>query len=168
VAVFASNLETNIARGLGIPNGLSTSLDLLANLVEVRSSKDAQVVGSGDSGTVVSSLVADGSRVFSDGSLVDIVTELTASHEALVTDDSVDGGSWALDEIEECACVEMGLLIVQVELGALCSGVWEEATEKLSFETLGGEEVFEFDLGVERVGGGPALGQCNAWTVIKY
>lgn len=130
----------------------------------VRSGEDAQVVGGGDGGAVLGGDVADGGAVAGQGSLVDIVAGAGTGQEALVADDGVDVGGGALEEVEEGAAVEAGLLEEQVELGALGGGGGQEVEETLELEALG-EGVADLNLGVEGVGGVPGLGQGQAcWT----
>jgi len=126
--------------------------------VVVGSSKDAQVVAGGDSSRVLRSSISDGGAVAGDGSLLDIVTSSGTSEEAILTNDCVNVGSWALEEIEEGAAVEVGLHEVDVEFGALGLGSWEEGAENLSLEALG-DHILELNLGVESVDGVPGLSE---------
>lgn len=127
----------------------------------VGSGEDAQVVGGGDGGAVLGGDVADGGAVAGQGGLVDIVAGAGTGQEALVADDGVDVGGGALEEVEEGAAVEAGLLEEQVELGALGGGGGQEVEETLELEALG-EGVADLNLGVEGVGGVPGLGQGEA------
>lgn len=103
----------------------------------VRSRENTQVAGSEDSGAPLRSSVSDGSGVTGDSRLLDIVASLSTDKETIVTEDGIDVGSWALEEVEESATVEVWLLEVQVNLGPLGLGAWEEGTDGLSLETLG-------------------------------
>ncbi len=78
-----------------------------------------------------------------------------------MADDGVDGGGGALEEVEEGTAVEVGLLEVQVELGAASLGGREEAEDTLSLEALG-QVVGHLDLGLEGVGRVPGLGEGQA------
>lgn len=112
-------------------------------------------------------LVANGSRVSGDGSLLDIVSSLTTNNETLVANDSVNGGSGTLEEVGERAEVESGLLEVEVELGAGCLSVGLEGGQSLSLETLC-DVVVKLELGVENVDGRPAKGTSDACAVICH
>ena len=160
-AVLGGNLEADSVAGLGVPGGLGTSLNLAVDLVVVGSSEDAEVVGGGDSGGVERVGVADGGAVGGQGSLVDVVASRGTGEETLMSDDGVDVGSRALEEVEEGTAVEAGLLEVQVELGTLGSGSGEEVEETLELEALG-KGVVDLELGVESVGGVPRLGEGQA------
>ena len=140
--------------GLGVPGGLGTGLDLLVDLVVIRSSEDAQVAGGGDGSGVVWSGISNGGSVAGDGSLLDIITGGSTDEETILTDDGVNVGSWALEEIEESAAVEVGLLEVEVELCALGGGGREEVAQDLGLEALG-DGIVELNLGVESVDGVP-------------
>lgn len=168
-AVLAGDLEADVVAALGVPGGLGTGLDLAVDLVVVAGSEDAEVVGGGDGRGVGRGGEADGSAVAGDGGLLDVVASLGTGEEALVADDGVDVGSGALQEVEVGAAVEAGLLEVEVELGATGLGGGEEAEDTLGLEALG-EVVGELNLGLERVGRVPSLGEGEAWTSIgqKY
>lgn len=129
----------------------------------VRGSENAEVVGSGDSGAVLGSSVTDSGAVGSDGSLVHVVAGAGTGEEALVANNGIDVGSRTLEEVEESTTVEVGLLEVEVELGALVTGGREEVEETLELETTG-EVVGELKLGVQSVGGVPGLGEGKAWV----
>jgi hypothetical protein len=164
-AVLGGNLKADGVAGLGVPGSLGTSLDLAVDLVVVRSSEDAKVVRGGDSSAVLGSGVADGGAVGGQSSLVNVVASAGTSEEALVADDSVDIGGGALQEVEEGAAVETGLLEVQVELGTLTSRGGEVVEETLELEALG-EGVVDLNLGVEGVGGVPGLGEGQAVRLV--
>jgi hypothetical protein len=57
--------------------------------------------------------------------------------------------------------VDVGLLVVQVELATVGLLGWEVVCQDLGFEAFG-QVVFEFELGVEAVGCGPCLCQGEA------
>lgn len=124
----------------------------------VGSSEDAQVVAGSDSSRVLRSSVSDSGAVAGDSSLLDIVASSGTSEETILTNDCVDAGSWALEEIEEGTTVEVGLHEVDVEFGALGLGSWEEGAENLSLEALG-NHVLDLNLGVECVDGVPGLSE---------
>ena len=62
--------------------------------------------------------------------------------------------------------MEVGLLIVEVKLAAVGALRGQVVGEDLGFEAFG-QVVFELELGVEAVGGGPCLGQGEAWEVAR-
>ncbi len=157
-SVLAGNLKTDLVTGLGVPSSFSTSLNLRVDLVVVCSREDAQVVGRGDGSSVLRSRVSDSSRVVCDSRLLDIITSRGTSQEAILTNNSIDVGGRALQEIEEGTAVEVGLFEVQVELRAVGLGSREEGTQELGLETLS-NGVIELNLGVKCVDGVPRL--CN-------
>lgn len=130
----------------------------------VGSGEDGQVVGGDDRSSVEWLLVSEAERVAGDGGLLDVVTGLSSDKEAVVANDSVNGGGWALEEVEESAGVEVWLLEVEVELDALGLGGWEEGAENLSLESLS-NGVVELELGLQGVGGVPGLGDGGSCMV---
>lgn len=162
-AVLAGDLETDGVAGGGVPRGLGTGLDLSVDAVVVAGGEEGQVVAGGDGSGVLGNAVADGSGVLGDGGLVDVVTTLSTNKEALVAENGVEVGSGAVEEIEESTGVQVGLLEVQVELGALGLLGGLVLGEDLSLEALG-NVVVELELGVESVGSGPSLGEGEAWS----
>ena len=164
-AVLGGNLKTDIVAALRVPDGLGASLDLGVDLVVVRGGEDAQVVRGNDGGGVQWLGIADTERVAGDSRLLDVVAGLGTDEEAIVADDGVEVGGWALQEVEESAGVEVWLLEVQVELDALGLGGWEEGAENLSLEALG-NGVGELELGLESVGRVPGLGDSGACDAI--
>lgn len=166
-AVLAGDLEADSVAGLGVPGSLGTSLNLAVDLVVVRGSEDAEVVGGGDGSAVDGGRVANGGAVGGQGSLVDIVASGGTGEETLVADDGIDVSDGALEEVEEGSAVETGLLEVKVKLGTLGGGGGEEVEETLELEALG-EGVSDLNLGVEGVGGVPSLGEGEAWARVKH
>lgn len=128
----------------------------------VAGGENAQVAASSDGGSVLRNAVADGSGVLGDGSLLDIVATLSTDNEALVAEDSVEVGSGATEEVEESTSVQVGLLEVEVELGALGLLGGKVLGEDLSLETLG-NIVVELELGVESISSSPSLGEGETW-----
>jgi hypothetical protein len=159
--VLGGNLKADLVSGLGFPGGLGTGLNLGVDTVVVASGEQTQVVRGGDGSGVSGEAVSDGSRVFGDSSLLDIVATLSTNEETLVTEDGVEVGGGTLEEVEEGAGVQVGLLEEEVDLGALGLGAGEVLGQDLGLETLG-DVVVELELGVEGVGGGPDLGECEA------
>ena len=73
----------------------------------------------------------------------------------------IDVGGRALEEVEEGAEVEVGLLVEEVHLSAVGLFGWYVIRENFGFKALG-ELIFELDLSIERVGRRPGLGQSQA------
>jgi len=73
-----------------------------------------------------------------------------------VSESQVEGCGGAFEEVGEQTGVDVWLLVVQVQLAAVGLLGWEVVCQDFSFEAFG-EVVFEFELGVEAVGGGPCL-----------
>ena len=166
-SVLAGDLKANGVAGLGVPGSLGTSLNLSVDAVVVASGEDAQVVASGDSSSVLGNAVANGSGVLGDGSLLDVVATLSTNEEALVTEDSVEVGGRAVEEVEESTSVQVGLLEVEVESSTLGLLVGLVLGEDLSLEALG-NVVVKLKLGVEGVSGGPSLGEGKTWPKTKH
>lgn len=119
--------------------------------------EDAQVVRRRNGCRIASLAVAGREAVFRHGCFLDIIPTFRADQESFVAEGQVYGRDRALEEVDEGADVDVGLLVVEVELsavGALCGHV---VGEDLSFEAFG-QVVFELELGIEAVGGGPCLG----------
>lgn len=163
--VLASKLKTNSAGALAVVGCLGTSLDLRADFVEIAGSEDAQVVGSSDGGSVLGREVADRSSVLGNGGLVDVVTSLTTDDKTLVADDSVNGGSGALEGVDKSAEVEGGLLEEQVDLGGGVLGLGLEGSKTLELDVLG-QSAVEFNLGINGVDGRPSDGSGDACIVM--
>lgn len=54
--------------------------------------------------------------------------------------------------------MKVGLLVVEVKLATIALLCWEVVGKDFSLEAFG-KIIFEFELGVKAVGGGPGLGQ---------
>jgi len=135
--------------------------------VVVASGEQRQVVAGGDGSGVLGNAVANGSGVLGDGGLGDIVATLSTNQEALVAQDGIEVGGGAVQEVEEGAGVQVGLLEVEVELGTLGLLGGLVLSQDLSLEALG-DVVVQLKLGVQSVGGGPSLGQGKAWPGTKH
>lgn len=83
-----------------------------------------------------------------------------------MAEDGVEGGGGALEEVEEGAGGEVGLLEVEVQADVVDVGGGDVGVEDLGLEALG-DVVVEFELGVEGVAGGPALGDGEAWKGVR-
>lgn len=164
-AVLGGNLETDGAtRSLGVPLSLGTSLDQRVDLVVVGSGEDAALVGGSDGGSVGGLGETDGGGEGGDLGVLGVKSGRSTSEETLVADNGVNVGERALEHIEEATEVELGLLEVQVELGALLLRLRQEGEGTLELQALG-EVVGGLDLGVEGVEGVPRLGEGDAWTL---
>jgi len=161
--VLAGNLQADSVASLGVPGGLGTSLNLGVDTVVVASREEAQVVGSGDGSGVLGKAVANSSRVLGDGGLLDIVASLSTDEEALVAENGIEVGSGSLEEVEESTGVQVGLLEVEVQLGTLGLGAWQVLGDDFGLQTLG-DVVVQLKLGLKGVGGGPCLGEGEAWA----
>lgn len=161
-AVLGGNLEANsVGRRLGVPRSLGTSLNNRVHLVVVRGSKNGALVGGSDGGGPGGLLEADSGGKGGDAGLLDVVASSGTGQEALVADNGVDVGGGALEQVGEGAEVELGLLEVQVELGALLLRLGQEGEGTLQLEALG-DVVGSLNLGLEGVQGVPRLGDGEA------
>lgn len=129
----------------------------------VGSGEDAALVRGGDGGGVGGVGETDGGGEGGDVGVLDVKAGRGTSQEALVADDTVNVGDGALEQVEEAAEVELGLLEVQVELGALLLRLRQEGEGTLELQALG-EVVGGLDLGVKGVQGVPRLGEGDAWS----
>lgn len=129
----------------------------------VRGGEDAALVGGSDGSSPGRLLVANSGGEGGDAGLLDIVASGGTSEEALVANDSVDVGGGALEQIGEGAEVELGLLEVDVDLGAVLLGLGQEGEDTLKLEALG-EVVGGLNLGLKSVQSVPRLGNGEAWS----
>ena len=120
--------------------------------------EEGEVVGRGDGRGVLRQRVRDSRRVLGDGGLLDIIATLGTDQEALVAQDSVEVRGRTLEQVEEGASVHVGLLEVQVQLGALGLRGGQILRQNLGLEALG-DVVVKLELGVQSIGGVPCLGQ---------
>jgi hypothetical protein len=166
--VLGSELKTDVGAGLGVPGSLGAGLNSRVDLLVVGSREDAQGVGGGDGGVVQRGGVTDSGAVLGDGSLLDVVADLTTNNEALVGNDGIGNGANGTSGgvVSEDTAVEVGLLEVEVDLLALVSSSGAEVGEDLGLQA-GGEGVVELDLGSEDIGGVPGLGNANAWAFCR-
>ena len=67
-----------------------------------------------------------------------------------MTESHVEGGSGTFEEICEQPGVNIGLLVVQIQLATVGLLGWEVVCQDLGFQTFG-QVVFKFELGVEAV-----------------
>lgn len=167
--VLASDLDTDGVVALGVVASLGTSLNVGVDLLVVRSSNDAQVLGTSDGCGVGGRSVASGGGVASDGGLVDVVTGLSTDEETLVADNSVKDGADVTrgTTVNEGAGVGVGLLEGQVELlSTLGRRIGVPQVLDLSLDGLG-EELGKLNLGVEESGSSPSLSNGNTWFPIS-
>lgn len=160
--VLGGDLEADsAARGLGVPRGLGTSLNQRVDLVVVRGGENAALVGGSDGGSPGGLGETNGGGKGGDAGLLDIVASGSTGEETLVADDGVDVGGGALEQVGESAEVELGLLEVDVDLGAGLLALRQEGEGTLELQALG-DVVGGLDLGLERVQGVPCLGNGEA------
>lgn len=161
-AVLGGDLESDsAARGVGVPRSLGTSLHQRVDLVVVRSGEDTALVGSSDGGSPGGLGEANSGGESGDSGVLDVVSSGSTGEETLVTDNGVNVGGRALEQVGEGAEVELGLLEVHVDLGALLLALRQEGEETLELQALG-DVVGGLDLGLERVQGVPRLGDGKA------
>ena len=99
--------------------------------------EDAQIVGGLDRSCVRAGAVASCDSVLCDRGLIDIVATFCTNEETLVAERHVDGGDRAaLEEVDEGADVDVGLLVVQIELAAVRALGWHVVGEDLGLQAL--------------------------------
>lgn len=160
--VLGGDLEADsAARGLGVPRGLGTSLNQGVDLVVVRGGENAALVGGSDGGSPGGLGEADGGGKGGDAGLLDVVASGSTGEETLVANNGVNVGGGALEQVGESTEVELGLLEVDVDLGAGLLALGQEGEGTLELQALG-DVVGGLDLGLERVQGVPSLGDGEA------
>ena len=82
--------------GLGVIDGLCTSLNIRAYTVVVARSECAQVTETVKSDSVLWRAEANSSVVSGDLSLCDVVGSLSAEEESITADDGISSEGWAL------------------------------------------------------------------------
>jgi hypothetical protein len=157
-SIFACNLQSNVVGSLGVPAGLCSSFDLRIDSVVVRSRNDAKIVGSSDGSTVFWCIVANGGRVSSNGSLLDIKSCLCSDQDTLMAEDCIDICNGPLEQVEKGASMEVGLLEEEVHFCCLFLVVGQELCQNLGLETFG-NGIVKLKLGVEGIESSPSLGE---------
>ena len=71
-----------------------------------------------------------------------------------------------LEDVKGCMRVQTRLLIKSAQVGRFCALVGRKGGLEVDFETFG-NEVVEFDLVVENIGGGPRLGQGESVDFVR-
>ena len=163
--VLGSELETDVGARLGVPGSLGTGLNSRVDLLVVGGGEDAQGVGGGNGGVVERGGVTDSGAVLGDGSLLDVVADLTTNNEALVGNNGIgeSANGTVGGVVSEDTAVEVGLLEVEVDLLALVAGSRAEVGENLGLQAAG-EGVVELDLGSKNIGSVPRLGDADAYA----
>ena len=126
--------------------------------------ENAEVVARGDGGSVRWLRVSRGESVLGDCGFRDVVSTFSTDNEAFMSNSHVECCSGAFEEVGKQTGVDVGLLVVQVQLAAVVFGRGEVVGQDFGFETFG-QVVFELEFGVEAVRGGPGLCQGQAWVV---
>lgn len=158
-SVLGTDLETDTLGGssLGVPGGLGTDLSDGVDSVVVGSGENGQRVGGQDGGGVDGGGVTNGSGVLGHLGVRDVVANLGTGNETIVAKSGIGGDGGALEEIKESSSLERGLLEEERELSVLGTGRGDERSGELTLKTLS-KSLVDLNLGVENVGGGPALG----------
>ena len=116
----------------------------------VAGGEDAEIVACGNRSGVRRLRVTRGERVLGDSGLRDVVSTFSTDDESFVSDGHVECCGGAFEEVGEQSGVDVGLLVVQVQLAAIVLGRGEVVGQDFGFETFG-QVVFELELGVETV-----------------
>jgi len=163
--VFCRNLQPDIASGSGIPRRLRTSFNLGIDLMVITRGKDTQIIRRRHRRGIAPLTIPRREGVFGDGCFSDVVTTFRTDEEALVSQCDVEGCGGALEEVGEQAGVDVGLFVEEVEFAAVGGFGGEVGGQDLGFEALG-QVVFEFELGVQAVGGGPGLSDGESRSLV--
>lgn len=170
---LGTNLKSNGALGggtssrgsLGVPDSLSTSLEISVDAVIVRGREDLErVVGVESHGILRGSESCSCSEAGDVGS-VGIVSNITSDRETITTNNDISSESWSLEEIDVSARVDAQLLVLGTDLGVLLAIVGEVASSDIDLQALG-SLVLNLDLGGEMVTSGPCLGDSQAVLVV--
>jgi hypothetical protein len=149
---------------LGIPDGLSTSLEIRVDAVVVRGREDLERVLSVEGNRVLGSSVTGGGGEAGDLGGTDIVSDISSDQETIAANNDITGEGGALEEINVGARVEAELLVLDTDLGVLLALGGKEASGNIELQALS-ELVLELDLGGKDVAGGPGLG--DGQTVLE-
>lgn len=160
--VLGSKLDVDVGASLWVQNSLGTDVEQWADLLEERGGGQLSVVD-GQSNGVGASGVAEGDSVTGDSGGRDVVTDLGTTNKALVGQGQVTHERWALQQVEGTSGGEEWLDEAEVQLGGL-GGAWHESGGELGLEAWG--QLGQLDLGVQSVGGGPALGQGQTGSLV--
>jgi len=159
---LGANLERNIrGGGIDIIYGLRASLNVGAHTVVVARGKGAEVGEAMDSDRVIRCRETATSRVLGDTAFSNIVGCFGTEEEAIATKHSVGCQCETLEDVQNGAGVEAGLLVGGTEKDRLCVLFGVEGGRGLELEALG-NLIIELDLVAERVVGGPGLSDGQA------
>ena len=141
---------------LGVPDGLSTSLEIGVDAVVVRGREDLERVVGVESKGVLGGGVAGSGGEAGDVSTTDIVGDISSERETIATDNDITGEGRALEKVEVGTGVEAELLVLDTNLGVLLALRGEETSNNVQLQALG-DLVLDLNLGGEEVAGGPGL-----------
>jgi hypothetical protein len=88
--ILGTNFQSNGVGALGVPNSLTTSLNIRAYAVVVRGRENGQGVGGVNGNSILGSSVTEGGVVAGNLAIQNIVGNFTTSKETIVTNNSVD------------------------------------------------------------------------------
>ncbi|EEQ38357.1 conserved hypothetical protein [Clavispora lusitaniae ATCC 42720] len=163
--VLGGKLDVD-SRGLNrIPSGLSTSLNQWGNLVVVSGSEDRQVGGGSNTNSVQWVSVTNTNRVLVELGGSNVVAQFSTCSEAIVSHSQVSCGDWALEQVEEQSGVDSRLLVEEVQLGVLGT-VWNHRGVQFTLQAWG-QQLRQFNLGVQDIGVVPASGQSQTSSLVS-
>lgn len=169
--------------GLGVIEGLGTSLRVAADAVVVAGGVGVQVIESLKSDSIFRSVVANSGGVTGQVALGDVVSSLSTEEEAITTNDSISSEGGPLittqpnflgtehevtypEHVEGSAGVKTGLLEDSIEKGGLGSLLRRQGGVEVNLDTLG-NLVLNFNGVTEDVGGGPGLGDGQTMLAVS-
>lgn len=164
--VLGGELKTNGSLSVVVVDGLDASFGGSIDLLVVQGGEHGEVLRGGHGGAVFRSSIAGGSRVAGDGSLLDIVANLTADEETLVAEDGIGNGvdGTTGQEVAEDTEVCHRVLVCQVELLASEAGLSRVCeSERLKLKAIG-DVVVKLELGGQERACSPRLGEGDACT----
>src|SRR5690348_3972515 len=123
--------------GLGVPDGLSTGLEIRVDAVVVRGGEDLERVLGVEGNRVLGGSVAGSGGEAGDLGGTDIVGNITSNQETITANNDITGEGGALEEVNVGARVEAELLVLDTDLGVLLTLRGKEASGNIELQALG-------------------------------
>lgn len=169
---LGTNLKSDGALGLvtsggslGVPDSLSTSLEISIDAVIVRGREDLERVVSMESHGIFRGSESCSSSEAGDVGTANIVSSITSDRETLAANNNIGSEGGTLEEIDVGTRVDAELLVLNTDLGVLLALVGDDASTNVQLQALG-DLVFDLDLGGDMVGSGPGLSDSQTILVV--
>ena len=122
----------------------------------ITSRKGLEVIVSLNGSGIFALCISDGSSIFSDFAIHNIISNISSKEETLVGDDGIRSERGSLEQVEECTGMECGVSIMDADLGILGDYGGQKCRSKLEFYAAS-NLIVELNLGIEGIGRSPAL-----------